>query len=200
MSQLSRVHNKLVWGIIQHDWNVAATRNPATAAAYLGRLHETWVRILNQGQTAAGAAKEGFPGAEDHAYAPLFTASTGYKHVHGTKYWVYGGIQPLVIRTGFERAIRTDNTNYPPVPPSGPIRSWSDAGARNGRHDFTRLSSGRKFRTVDACKALVGTATGILDPLISHIDRAVKGIHSEKPVYMCSSSKFSLDSSCNVSH
>ena len=161
------VNNDVVWGIVEHNWSAATTRSD-TALGYLRRLNETWLRILNQRQTAAGAPNQDFAAAEHYAYARLFTAATGDSTCIGPSIRVYDAIKALAIATGHERSIRTNNTNYAPVPPSVEIRIWSDAGARDGRRDFARLFPGQKPRTLAACESLAGTARGILGPLISY--------------------------------
>lgn len=70
------VYNNVVWGMVHDNWHFATT-SPTTAAGYFLRLKETWLRILNQRQTAAGASNEDFAATEHYAYARLFTAATG---------------------------------------------------------------------------------------------------------------------------
>ena len=161
------VHNDVVWRIVNDNWNFATTRSD-TAVGYLLRLKETWLRILNQRQTAAGAPNEDFAAAEHYAYARLFTAATGDSTCIGPSIRVYDAIKTVAMKTGFERAIRTNNVNYAPLPASATIRAWSDAGARDGREDFRRVFPGQRPHTLQACESLVGTARGILGPLISY--------------------------------
>src|SRR5260370_14653235 len=118
------VHNDVVWCIIQDNWSAATTRS-GKAEENLRRLNETSLRILNQRQTAAGAPNEDFAAAEHYAYARLFTAATGDSTCIGPSIRMYDVIKSLAIATGQERSIRTNNTNYPSVPPSAAIRSWS---------------------------------------------------------------------------
>lgn len=161
------VHNDVVWGIIRDNWNFATTSS-GTAAGYLMRLNETWLRILNQRQTAAGAPNEDFAAAEHYAYARLFTAATGDSTCIGPSIRVYDAIKTIAMKTGFERSIRTNNVYYPPVPASADIRAWSDAGARDGRRDFQQLFPGQTPRTLKACESLAETAKGVLGPLLSY--------------------------------
>lgn len=161
------VHNDVVWGIVHDNWHFATT-SQTTAVGYLLRLKETWLRILNQRQTAAGAPNEDFAAAEHYAYARLFTAATGDRTCIGPSIRVYDAIKMVAMKTGLERAIRTNNVNYAPVSPSAEIRVSSDTGARDGRRDFHRLFPGQTPHTLKACESLAGTAKGILGPLISY--------------------------------
>jgi hypothetical protein len=122
------IHNDTVWGIIRDNWNFATT-DAHTPVGYILRLKETWLRILNQRQTAAGAPNEDFAAAEHYLYARFFTAGTGDNTCIGPSIRVYDAIKTLAMKTGYERAIRTNNVNYAAVPASAALRAWSDAGA-----------------------------------------------------------------------
>jgi hypothetical protein len=93
------VHNDVVWGIIHDNWKFATTSSN-TPIGYLLRLRETWLRILNQRQTAAGAPNEDFAAAEHYAYARLFTASTGDSTCIGPSIRVYDAIKTLAMKAG----------------------------------------------------------------------------------------------------
>lgn len=66
------VHNDVVWGIVHDNWRFA-TASPNSAVGYLLRLKETWLRILNQRQTAAGAPNEDFAAARSITPMPAFS-------------------------------------------------------------------------------------------------------------------------------
>jgi hypothetical protein len=150
------VHSKVVWGVVSDNWR-SATTNSTTRLGYLLRLKETWLRILNQRQTAAGAPNEDFAAAEHYSYARLFTASTGDNTCIGPSIRLYDAIKLVAMKAGLERAIRTNNVNYAPVAPSAEIRAWSDAGTRDGLRDFHRLFPGQTPQTLKACESLAGS-------------------------------------------
>lgn len=79
------VNNDVVWGIVEHNWSAATTRSD-TALGYLRRLNETWLRILNQRQTAVWCSKPGLCCSRTLRLRAVVYRSDWRQHVHRTKY------------------------------------------------------------------------------------------------------------------
>jgi hypothetical protein len=161
------VHDKVVWGIVQHNWNDTKI-DSNTRKGYIERLQVAWLRILTQRQTRASAPNEDFAAAEHYAYARFFVAQCGDTKCIALATRIYDLIKTIAIDTGDEKKIRTFDKNYPPVPASGAIRSWADRGAKDGERDFHLLFPGQKPHTLEACEILADSAKGIVGPLVSY--------------------------------